>query len=81
MAHRYNKGRKAHSFKVRDAVMCKKQFVSSKPHNLTGKLMLRWSEPVIIAKMVNDNNVLLANPDTGVIIRRAHVSQLKAYVK
>jgi hypothetical protein len=43
--------------------------------------MLRWSELVIIAKMVNDNNVLLANPDTGVIIRRAHVSQLKAYVK
>ena len=61
--------------------MYKKQLVSSKPHNLTSKLMLRWSEFVIIARMVNDNNVLLANPDTGVIIRRAHVSQLKAYVK
>jgi len=61
--------------------MYKKQLVSSKPQNVTSKLMLRWSEPVVIARVVNDNNVLLANPNMGVIIRKAHVSQLKAYIK
>jgi len=77
-AHIYNNGRKAHSLKFGDPVMYKIQLVSCKPHNLTSKLMVRWSEPVIIAKTVNGNNVLLANTDTGVFIRRAHVSQLKA---
>jgi len=42
---------------------------------------MRWSEPVVIVKFNGENNVLLANPDTGVVIRRAHVSQLKRYVK
>ena len=42
--------------------------------------MLRSSEPVVIARVVNDNNVLLANTSTGVIIRKANVSQLKAYL-
>ena len=80
VAQKYNENRKAHLFKVGDTVMYKKNLVSSKAHNITGKLLLRWSEPLIIAKIVNTNNVLLANPSTGAIVRRAHVSQLKAYV-
>jgi len=42
-----------------------------------GQHLLRWSRPSNIGKFVRHNVVLLANPDTGVIIRRAHVSQLK----
>jgi hypothetical protein len=61
--------------------MFRKNLVSSKAQNVTSKLLMRWSEPVVIAKIVNTNNMLLANPDTGVIVRRAHVSQLKPYFK
>ena len=60
--------------------MFKRNLVSSKAQNVTGKLLMRLSEPVIIAKVVN-TNMLLANPDTGVIIRRVHVSKLKPYSK
>jgi hypothetical protein len=36
---------------------------------------------MVIAKIFRLTVVLLANPDTGVITRRANVSQLKPYVK
>ena len=78
-AHSYNKGRMAHQFKVGDTVMYKKNLVSSKAQNVSGKLLLRWSEPVVIAKIVNTTNVSLADPSTGIIIRKAHVSHLKPY--
>jgi len=61
--------------------MFKKHLVSSKAQNISGKLLLRLSEPLVIAMILNCNNVLLANPSTGVIVRKAHVSQLNAYVK
>ena len=80
VAHRYNENRKPHQYKVGDLVMFKRNLVSSKAQKVTGKLSMRWSQPVVIAKFSGVNNVLLANPDTGVIIRRAHVSQLKPYV-
>ena len=80
VARRYNVNHKPHRYKVGDMVMFKKNLISSKAQNVTGNLLMRWSEPVIIAKFVSTNNVLLANPNTGVIIRRAHVSQLKPYV-
>jgi hypothetical protein len=35
---------------------------------------------MVISKIVRPN-VLLANPKTGVIVIRAHVSQLKAFVR
>jgi len=81
VTRRYNEGRKEHRFKIGNTVVFKRQFVSSKAQNITGKMLLRWSEPVVIARVINDNNVLLANPDTGVIVRKAHVSRLKTYVK
>jgi hypothetical protein len=80
VAERYNQLRKEHKFKLGDYVMFRKHLISSKALNVSSKLMLRWSDPVVIAKIVRPNVVLLANPDTGVILRRAHVSQLKAYV-
>jgi hypothetical protein len=81
VARRYDAHRKPHSYKEGDLVMYKRNLVSSKAQNTTSKLLLRWSEPVIIAKIINTNNMLLANPDTGVIVRRAHASQLKPYFK
>ena len=41
--------------------------------------MLWWSEPVIIDRMTAPKNVELTNPYTGVVVRKAHVSQLKPY--
>jgi hypothetical protein len=35
----------------------------------------------VIAKIIRSNVVLLADPATGVIVRIAHVSQLKPYYR
>ena len=61
--------------------MFKRSLLSNKSQNITAKLSLRCSQPVVISKVVNQNNVLLANTNTGVVIRKAHVSQLKRYFK
>ena len=81
VANRYNSTRKMHRYKIGDWVLYRKNVASSKARNISAKLMLCWSEPVIIAKMTSTNNVELANPNTGVIVRKAHVSQLKPYCK
>jgi len=81
VARRYDANCKTHDFQQGDLVMFRKNLVSSKANNVTSKLLMRWSEPVVIAKIANNNNMLLANPDTGVIVRRAHSSQLKPYFK
>ena len=80
VANRYNANRTPHAYKVGDLVMYRKNLVSSKAQNVSSKLLMRWSDPLVIAKFVATNTLLLANPDTGVIVRRAHVSQLKPYV-
>jgi hypothetical protein len=81
VARRYDSNRKSHQCNVGDIVMYRLNLVSSKARNISAKLLLRWSKPVIVARIVRPNVVLLANPDTGVIVRRAYVSQLKPYVK
>jgi hypothetical protein len=53
---------------------------SSKIRGVSAKLSMRWSKPVVIVKDVRPNVVFLANPETGVVVRRAHVTQLKPYV-
>ena len=77
---RYNRGRKTHWFAVGDTVSYPLNLVSSEARDVSAKMMLRWSKPVVVAKVVGPNTVLLANPDTGLIVRRAHVSQLKPSV-
>ena len=79
VAKRYNSTRKEHKYKVGDWVLYRKNLTSSNALNETAKLMLRWSEPVIIARLTASNNVELANPNTGVVVRKAHVSQLKPF--
>ena len=79
VARRYNANRRAHQYKEGNLVVFKKNVLSSKAQNITNKMSMRWSEPVVISKIVNVNNLLLANPNTGVVVRRAHVSQAKPY--
>ena len=80
VARRYNASRRPHQYRVGDTVVFRIHAVSSKARNITAKLLLRWSKPVVVAKIVGPNTVLLANPETGVIVRRAHMSQLKPFV-
>ena len=77
VAQRFNAGRKPQQYKVGDLLRYQLKISSSKSQDISAKLLLSWSVPVTIAKIVRPNVVLLANPDTGVIIRRALVSQLK----
>ena len=79
VARRYNIGRKPHTYCVGHTVLYRLNVLSSKAQNISAKLALRWSKPVVAAKIVRPSVVLLANPDTRVIIRKAHVTQLKPY--
>jgi hypothetical protein len=76
----YNRGHEPQCFHVGDTVRYHLKLVSSKAQDVTAKMMLRWSKPMVIVKEIRPNVVLLAHPDTGVIARRAHVSQLKGCV-
>lgn len=80
VAKRYDVDRNPHEYQVGDTVVCRIRLASSKANNISAKFLLRWSKPVTIAKIVRLNVVLLVNPETGVIVRGAHVSQLKAFV-
>ena len=74
VARRFNERRSPHQFNVGDSHV-KRNLVSSKAQHITAKLPLRWSESLVISNIVNQINVLFANPNTGV--RKAYVSQLK----
>jgi len=62
-------------------VLYRIRLVRSKANNISTKFVLRLSKPVVMVKIVRFNVVLLANPETGVIIRRANVRKLKAFVE
>jgi hypothetical protein len=79
VASRYNAKRRQADFRVGDLVLLRLHPLSSKSERRSAKLSLKWSVPLRIADFVTPVTVLLANPDTGVIIRKAHVSQLKGY--
>jgi len=81
VARRFNERCSPHQYNVGDTVMYKRNLLSNKAQNINAKLSLRWSEPLVISKIVSQNNTLLANPNTGVVVRKAHVSQLKRYFK
>ena len=79
MARRYNAVRRATPFKEGDVVVYRVKFLSSKGKGISAKLELRWSKPMVITKFLKPNVVLLANAETGVVVRKAHVSQIKTY--
>jgi hypothetical protein len=76
---RYNEGRRQAEFRVGDLVLLRVHPISSRSQRCSAKLDLKWTVPLKIARFVSPVTVLLANSDTGVIIRRAHVSQLKRH--
>jgi hypothetical protein len=61
-------------------IVYRMNLASSKAQNTSAKLLLRLSKPMVIAKIVRPNVVLLANPETGVNIGRSHVNQPKELV-
>jgi hypothetical protein len=78
-ARRFNVDRGPHSLKCGAKVVYKLNLMSSKVKRTSAKMLLKWSKPVVIVKFLTPNVVQLANPETGVIVRKAHVSQLKVY--
>jgi hypothetical protein len=78
---KYDRNRKTHQYQVGDTVVYCLNLASSKAQNISAKLLLRWSKLMVVAKIVRPNVVPLANPDTGVITIRAHVTLLERYVK
>jgi len=79
VARRYNAGRRATPFKVGDVVVYQVRVLSSKGKGVSAKLGLKWSKPMIITKFLKSNVVQLPNAETGVVVRKAHVCQLKEY--
>jgi hypothetical protein len=51
---------------------------SSRLLKRSAKIESKWSDPLLIARFLTVT-VQLANLDTGVVVRKAHVSQLKRY--
>ena len=76
VARKYNLGRKGDKFCEGNLVLCRLHLSSYKGQNISAKRLLRWSTPVKIVRKIRSNVVLLADPDTGSIVRRDHVSQL-----
>jgi hypothetical protein len=79
VAQRYNAGRRQAEVRVDDLVLVRMHPLSSKVQQRSAKLDFKWSVPLTVTKYVSPVTVLLANPDTGVVVRKAHVSQIKVY--
>jgi hypothetical protein len=79
VGRRYNAGRRQAEFHVVDLVLVRLHPLSSRSQQRSAKLDYRWSVLLKIARFVSSVTVLLANPNTGVIIKKAHVSQLKRH--
>lgn len=79
LARGYNAGEKAAPFKVGDVVVYRVKALSSRGKNVSAKLGLKWSKPMIIVTFFKPNIVQLANSDTGVVVTKAHVCQLEGY--
>jgi hypothetical protein len=79
VADRYNAGRRWAEFQLGDRVMVRCYPQSSKLNQLSAKLDCKWSMSLVIAKFLSPVTVELANSETGVVVRKAHISQLKSY--
>jgi hypothetical protein len=76
-AGHYNAVRRQAEFRVGDLVPLSLHPLSSRSHQRSAKLDWKWSSPPKIGKFMSPVTILLANPDTGVIISKAHISQVK----
>jgi hypothetical protein len=62
---RFDPSRRSHNYKVGDFAVYRRRTISNKANEVSAKLLSGWSKPVVIAKIVRPNTVLLANPETG----------------
>jgi hypothetical protein len=67
------------AFTIGDLVLVKLHPLSSKPLQQSAKIASKWAGPFVVVKFLTKVKVQLANPDTGVIVKKAHVSQIKKY--
>ena len=65
VAKRYNVDCKSRKYQVGDTLLCRMRMASSKANNISAKFLLKWSKPVVIAKIVWPDMVVLANLKTG----------------
>ena len=79
VAKRFDVGRKEARYKVGDTVVCQMRTLSSEGKGVAQKLELKWSKPMVIVKFFKPSVVRLAFAESGVLARKAHVSQLKKY--
>jgi len=79
VARRFNVGRKEAQYKVGDTVVCQNKTLSSKGKGVSQKLELKLSKPMVIVKFLKRIVVHLAVAESGVLARKAHVSQIKKY--
>jgi hypothetical protein len=79
VARRYFAMRSEAGFPLGDLVLVKLHPQSSKALKRSAKTENKCSNPLMIVKFLMKVTVQLANPETGVIVRRAHVSQIKSY--
>lgn len=79
VAAKYNLSRKPHGFVVGDYVLCRLHSQRSAVQKRSAKLMLRWSELLIIHRWLTPVTAELSCPQSGVVQRKAYVSQLKSY--
>lgn len=66
-------------FRPGELVLVKRHPQSSKVLQQSAKIAIKWSGPYVIVRFLTPVTVQLANPDTGAILAKAHVSQLKRY--
>ena len=79
VAKRFDVGRRGAPYKVGDTVVCQMKTLSSKGKGVSQKLELKWSKPMVIVKFLKPSVVQLAVAESGVLARKAHVSQIKKY--
>jgi hypothetical protein len=78
-AKRYSQSRRELGYQFRDKVLYRHHVLSSKVKGVSQKMELRLSRPVVIVRFLKPNVVELAWPETGIVVKKAHVSQIKKY--
>jgi hypothetical protein len=81
VARRHDAVRRGTPIRVGDIVVYRVKVLSSKGTGVSAKLDIKWYKQMVIAKFLKPNVVQLANAETGVIVGKAHVYQLKRYHK
>ena len=77
----YNAKHGPHGYRVGDLVFMRTYPVSSKINHKAAKLCSKFEGPYQIQRFLTPVSALLADPSTGQIVKRAHVSQLKRFSK